>query len=1028
VFDTRLREDVMRHAHLAPAALAGLLALAPLVPAPAGAITLTWLSAVTGFTDDVTKWTPSQLPQAADILYFDLPGTYTVQFRNTPVSTWLAVDDGTVTMVTGAHATSSFFVGTRAGAAAVATLSGGAGTGTHALSVSGNVLLGTGAGVTGTLNVTNVNMSVTLTGAGSLLEVGRSGGSATMKVLTGATVTNDGLTLVPSTTGASGTLTISGKGEAHPSTFVAAPNAAAFRVGDAAGTTGTVTVENGGRLESSQALHVGTASGGTGSLVVGPTLGADTAHVALTGDLWLAHNGDATAAGTGTLTVDAGSTMDVTGGTWTYDDQGGAGTITLEEGARFTTHDAHVGAPAAELLLHGGRFQVSGGALDLTGDPLRINSGTGSPIVELLAGATCAINSPTVPALEVGGSAAGRLNVLGGSSLTVHDRAAWVGSSAGGDGTLEVGGGTLVTDLDLVVGRDGHGLLLVDGGGHATLGGLNVSSRASGSGFVTLTDAGSDAHVSGQLVLSGTLPAGSGAASSLITTAGAKLWLDNASNPGKLWPGGVLSCTAGGEVHLAGPLADLGTVSVFDGVVTGGTLVLTGGGRLSGRGDVQSRVLDADTLGVVSATGSPLLLGAAAQPSGYQMAGRLDVAANDVTLRASQSASLGSTLISGGTLRLAAPAASIAAGRYLKGFGTVQGPLTNGGSIFADGSGLAFGGTLLGTGQATQGSLFRFLAGGGFAGGGAIKASVQADSGSVITATADLALGAAPAATTLALNGALLAGNHAVTLAGTLPADVGGQVTLDSGTLAYSGGTVHLLAPGGRVQGTGTVSATLLASGRIDPGVTTPSPAAGILTITSLQIEPAGSVRIDLGDHALAQGDVVNVTGTATLGGTLDVALLPGYAAAAGDSFLVMLCGTRVGTFANVTIAGLPTTGMIAVHYNGNQVWVVILSGTLDVPRPSDAPPDGLRLAAGDSPGRAPAFVLELPAPGEVRLEAFDVTGRRIATLHDGALPAGRHRFALAPGLAPAGMLFARARVAGPVGARTVTARALVNR
>ena len=47
-------------------------------------------------------------------------------------------------------------------------------------------------------------------------------------------------------------------------------------------------------------------------------------------------------------------------------------------------------------------------------------------------------------------------------------------------------------------------------------------------------------------------------------------------------------------------------------------------------------------------------------------------------------------------------------------------------------------------------------------------------------------------------------------------------------------------------------------------------------------------------------------------------------------------------------------------------------------------------------------LTLDLPEPGDVRLEAFDATGRRVAVLVDGSLSAGSHTVRLrSGGLAP---------------------------
>lgn len=67
-------------------------------------------------------------------------------------------------------------------------------------------------------------------------------------------------------------------------------------------------------------------------------------------------------------------------------------------------------------------------------------------------------------------------------------------------------------------------------------------------------------------------------------------------------------------------------------------------------------------------------------------------------------------------------------------------------------------------------------------------------------------------------------------------------------------------------------------------------------------------------------------------------------------------------------------------------------------------------------------FALTVPRPGPVRVEVFDVLGRRVATLHDGPLTAEvEHRFTFASGGLPSGLYVVRATGGGFAEARRVT-------
>lgn len=73
----------------------------------------------------------------------------------------------------------------------------------------------------------------------------------------------------------------------------------------------------------------------------------------------------------------------------------------------------------------------------------------------------------------------------------------------------------------------------------------------------------------------------------------------------------------------------------------------------------------------------------------------------------------------------------------------------------------------------------------------------------------------------------------------------------------------------------------------------------------------------------------------------------------------------------------------------------------------------GARVGAGDASPGTVAFTLEEPA--HVRLEVFDVAGRRVATLADRALERGHHRFAWDGGASAEGVYFYRLETDGAV-------------
>ena len=98
----------------------------------------------------------------------------------------------------------------------------------------------------------------------------------------------------------------------------------------------------------------------------------------------------------------------------------------------------------------------------------------------------------------------------------------------------------------------------------------------------------------------------------------------------------------------------------------------------------------------------------------------------------------------------------------------------------------------------------------------------------------------------------------------------------------------------------------------------------------------------------------------------------------------------------------------------------------LNVTSSEDATP--LTAFALDAPTPNPAVThtslrLRLGAAQPVRIEVFDLLGRRVATLHDGVLAAGSHPFDLDVRALPSGIYFARVQGAGTQATRRFVVR-----
>lgn len=133
-----------------------------------------------------------------------------------------------------------------------------------------------------------------------------------------------------------------------------------------------------------------------------------------------------------------------------------------------------------------------------------------------------------------------------------------------------------------------------------------------------------------------------------------------------------------------------------------------------------------------------------------------------------------------------------------------------------------------------------------------------------------------------------------------------GTTDLQGGTLASTAGAINL--NGGVLQGVGTVQANVTNAASVVPGR---GDEPGIVTIVGNYAQAvAGQLTANLGGTAPDSGyGRLDVSGTATLGGTLVAPLVGGFLPQDGDSFLVVRYGSRSGEFASIVTPNLPPKG-----------------------------------------------------------------------------------------------------------------------
>ncbi|HYE97160.1 MAG TPA: T9SS type A sorting domain-containing protein, partial [Rubricoccaceae bacterium] len=198
----------------------------------------------------------------------------------------------------------------------------------------------------------------------------------------------------------------------------------------------------------------------------------------------------------------------------------------------------------------------------------------------------------------------------------------------------------------------------------------------------------------------------------------------------------------------------------------------------------------------------------------------------------------------------------------------------------------------------------------------------------------------------------------------------------------------HAIVEGGYASGTAVLDA--------DPVFNRP-PAAGPDNewgtadddYGNLRLEP-GSPAIDFGDAALLPADSLDLDGDGNTAEPLPLDL-DGEPRVQGPS-VELGPYEGAGTTPNEPGADLPAA--FALH--------------APVPNPTSA---------------IASLRFDLPAPVSVRAEVFDVLGRRVAVLHDGALAAGTHPLTLDARALPSGVYLVRVQAGEAVAVRAVTVR-----
>jgi hypothetical protein len=720
---------------------------------------------------------------------------------------------------------------------------------------------------------------------------------------------------------------------------------------------GTLEATNGGRLSVSGLTgNLGTATlSGTGS-----SLSVNGSNYTVNSSL-SAGSGQ-TLALLGTWTAATGVTITVSGGTFGLGTPSSLSAISLTN----STLDVQANYTYTQLqsLLSGNTLEIgTGGTLDNTGNTLTLN-GSGQSLLLVggtLKGGTVSASSGAKVIVTGSGSILDGVTLNSDLDLTASGASAAVVNGLTLNGTATLGaannfsGDTLFFNTTETLGGTGTVRFATGGGTNELFIYYTGVTLTIGAGITIRGGNGTVGYDGlsgyGAVVNNGTINADVAGAGISFTTAS----FTNA---------GTLEATNGGRLSVTGLTGNLGTATLSG---TGSSLSINGSGYTvntslsAGSGQTLALLgtwtaatgvtitVNSGTLGLgsttslaaVSATNSiiDLLAGyttaqVVALLTGNQFeigaGGTLDNTGNTLTLSGSGQ----SLLLAGGTFKGGTVSAGSGAKIIVTGFGSVLDGATLNSDLDLTAAGAAatvlHGLTLNGTasiGAATLAdstvapSALNFV-GTQTLGGNAIVLFGAKHTGVVLVGPSQNALTVSGGSTltlasTVTVHGAtgvIVSSNPNVNFTllnqGTINADVnGGTITITAGTFINQG--TLAAANGGNL----TVATSLQNQGTLSAGVGSNIAVSGSLT------ESSGAVMsVAVGGTSAGQFGTISVGGTANLAGTLTATFVNGFTPVAGNTFQILIFGSRTGSFASVLGQGLPNGLTVTANYDPTDI------------------------------------------------------------------------------------------------------------
>lgn len=298
---------------------------------PVSGATLTW-NGTTGNASQTAKWSPSQLPGVSDDLFYPGATTFTITFDGTVPTvnsqTFRNTANATLSLTVPHSVTTTLDVGTISGDSPSMHL------GTGALTVGGTVTLGDVSGSSGTVTIDGDDATLTISGAASDFIAGRAGvGDVT--VSGGGVITVGDDFIVGSLSTGSGDVTVTGGSGSLPFLNISTIETTSAVGGDIIvgnNGSGDLHLLGGGLAHSAHDVRIATTNGASGTVDLSGSFSFLSSRLASDRNIDVARNDSILSAGTAVITINSPGIVSAVNAVRIGDADGGTGTVTLASG------------------------------------------------------------------------------------------------------------------------------------------------------------------------------------------------------------------------------------------------------------------------------------------------------------------------------------------------------------------------------------------------------------------------------------------------------------------------------------------------------------------------------------------------------------------------------------------------------------------------------------------------------------------------------------------------------------------------